>query len=71
MLRSAEVCGLWHTLVKMSVPSVYSVEKSIFSSGTFLRHTYAPPEVSTYTDERGKPVYAARQPFGHLAMIGT
>ena len=32
------------------------------------------PEVSTYTDERGKPVYAARQPFGHLGLgdrIGT
>ena len=29
------------------------------------------PEVSTYTDERGKPVYAATQPFGHLVMIGT
>ena len=29
------------------------------------------PEVSTYTDERGEPVYAATQPFGHLAMIGN
>ena len=29
------------------------------------------PDVSTYTDERGEPVYAATQPFGHLAMIGS